>query len=132
MLSIRVDDNAAGQVICLLVGELDLYAVPRFRQTLAQLPSGSRVLIDVSDVAFVDSAVLPRLPAARPNPDESRRSLIYSNVSSSRGRMMLTTMLRGTFASWCSSSPIRGTGSISRSSSGHASTLPYRVFRRSA
>ena len=32
--------------------------------------------------------------------------------------MMFTTMLRGTLAIWCSSSPTSGTGSISRSSSG--------------
>ena len=46
--------------------------------------------------------------------------------------MMLTTMLRGTFAIWCSSSPTSGTGSISRSSSGLDCTLPYSVFSRSA
>ena len=41
-----------------------------------------------------------------------------------RGRMMFTTMLRGTLAIWCSSSPTSGTGSISRSSSGLDCTLP--------
>ena len=51
--------------------------------------------------------------------------LDISKVSSSRGRMMFTTMLRGTLAIWCSSSPTSGTGSISRSSSGEDCTLPY-------
>jgi anti-sigma B factor antagonist len=61
MLSVKVDGNAAGQVICRLAGVLDLHAVPHFRQALADLPSGSRVLIDMSDVSFVDSAGLGAL-----------------------------------------------------------------------
>jgi anti-sigma B factor antagonist len=61
MLGVKVDGNAAGQVICRVVGELDLYGVPHFRQVLADLPSGSRVLIDLSDVSFVDSAGLGAL-----------------------------------------------------------------------
>jgi anti-sigma B factor antagonist len=61
MLSVNVDQSPVGRVICRLVGELDVHAVPRFRQSLADLPSGSRVLIDVSDVAFVDSTGLGAL-----------------------------------------------------------------------
>ena len=61
MLSVRVDGNTLGQVMCRLAGELDLYSVPRFRQALADLPSGVRVLIDLSDVSFVDSAGLGAL-----------------------------------------------------------------------
>jgi anti-anti-sigma factor len=58
MLSIQVDRNGTDQVICRLAGELDLPAVAQFRQELADLPSGSRVLIEISDVSFVDSAGL--------------------------------------------------------------------------
>jgi anti-sigma B factor antagonist len=58
MLSIKVDRNGDDQVICRLAGELELSAVAQFRQELADLPAGSRVLIEMSDVSFVDSAGL--------------------------------------------------------------------------
>jgi anti-sigma B factor antagonist len=61
MLSIKVDGNATGPVICRPSGELDLYTVCQFREALADLPSGSRVLIDMSDVSFVDAAGLGAL-----------------------------------------------------------------------
>jgi anti-sigma B factor antagonist len=61
MLGVKVDGHAAGQAICQVVGELDLYGAPYFRQVLADLPSGTRVLIDLSDVSFVDSAGLGAL-----------------------------------------------------------------------
>ncbi len=61
MLTVNVDGNAIGQVICRPAGELDLYSVCQFRQALAELPCGSRVLIDMSDVSFVDAAGLGAL-----------------------------------------------------------------------
>ena len=56
MFTIDVDKDATGRVICRPVGELDLYTVPRFRQALAGLAWGSQVVIDMSGVAFIDSA----------------------------------------------------------------------------
>jgi anti-anti-sigma factor len=61
MFSIRVDEQADGHVICRPMGELDIYAVYQFRQALADLPLGSRVLIDMSDVSFVDASGLGAL-----------------------------------------------------------------------
>ena len=61
MLSIDVEEIAGDQIICRLAGELDLSAVAQFRQVLADVPSGSRVLIDLSAVSFVDSAGLGAL-----------------------------------------------------------------------
>ena len=61
MLSINVDRIGGDQVICRLVGELDLSVVAQFRQALADVPSASRVLIDLSAVSFVDSAGLGAL-----------------------------------------------------------------------
>ena len=43
------------------VGELDAYTVPQFREALADLASSSRLLIDLSDVPFMDSAGLGAL-----------------------------------------------------------------------
>ncbi len=56
MFMINVDTDATGRLICRLAGELDLYTVCQFRQALADLDSGSRVVIDMSGVSFVDSA----------------------------------------------------------------------------
>jgi len=61
MLSINVDRIGSDQVICRLTGELDLSAVAQFRQALADVPSPSRVLIELSSVSFVDSAGLGAL-----------------------------------------------------------------------
>jgi anti-anti-sigma factor len=61
MLNIRVDEDVDGYVTCRPMGELDIYAVYQFRQALADMPSGSRVLIDMSDVSFVDASGLGAL-----------------------------------------------------------------------
>jgi anti-anti-sigma factor len=63
MLSVKGAETVGGHVVCRPVGELDLSAAPTLRQALADVPSGSRVLIDLSDVSFVDSAGLGALIA---------------------------------------------------------------------
>ncbi|MHB1487918.1 MAG: STAS domain-containing protein [Acidimicrobiales bacterium] len=60
MLSVEVDE-AEGYTICRPVGELDAYTVSQFREALAELVSSPRLLIDMSDVPFVDSAGLGAL-----------------------------------------------------------------------
>ena len=58
MLTIELDETEDGYTICRPVGELDAFTVSQFRQTLAELASSSRLLIDMSGVPFVDSAGL--------------------------------------------------------------------------
>ena len=66
-------------------------------------------------------------------PAVSRRARTISKISSKRGRMIPTSMERGTWlGSDPPSSPISGTLMISRSSDGEGMALPYRVFMRSA
>lgn len=60
VLSVEVDE-AEGYTICRPVGELDAYTVSQFREALAELASSPRLLIDMSDVPFVDSAGLGAL-----------------------------------------------------------------------
>ena len=64
MFSVNVDGNVGGQMFCRLGGELDLSAAPAFRRALADVPSGARVLLDMSAVTFVDSAGLGALVGA--------------------------------------------------------------------
>ena len=60
MLDIQLE-TGDGYVICRPVGELDAFTVSQFRQSLAELASNPRILIDMSGVPFVDSAGLGAL-----------------------------------------------------------------------
>jgi anti-sigma B factor antagonist len=60
VLEIRLDDGD-GYVICRPVGELDAYTVGQFREALGELASTPKLLIDMSEVPFVDSAGLGAL-----------------------------------------------------------------------
>ena len=60
MLDIQIVE-ADGHTVCRPVGELDAYTVPQFRESLAELASTARLLIDLSEVPFMDSAGLGAL-----------------------------------------------------------------------
>ena len=60
MLEIHVEE-AAAYTLCRPVGELDAYTVSQFREVLAELASSPRLLIDLSEVPFMDSAGLGAL-----------------------------------------------------------------------
>jgi anti-sigma B factor antagonist len=50
-----------GYVLCRPVGELDAYTVAQFREALTDLAAHRYVLIDLSEVPFMDSAGLGAL-----------------------------------------------------------------------
>ena len=60
MLEIQVEAGDA-YTVCRPIGELDAFTVSQFRQSLAELASQPRLLIDMSAVPFVDSAGLGAL-----------------------------------------------------------------------
>lgn len=60
MLHIQLEERD-GYTICRPVGELDAYTVGQFRESLADLATRPKLLIDMSDVPFVDSAGLGAL-----------------------------------------------------------------------
>ena len=60
MLHIDLDERD-DYTICRPVGELDAYTVGQFREALGELASRPKLLIDMSDVPFVDSAGLGAL-----------------------------------------------------------------------
>ena len=60
MLEIQVEESA-DHTVCRPVGELDAYTVGQFRESLAELSSAPRLLIDLSAVPFMDSAGLGAL-----------------------------------------------------------------------
>ena len=64
MLTIHLDDTQQGLIVLTPVGELDAFTVSRFRQQVAQVAAGSRVVIDMSGVPFLDSSGLGALIGA--------------------------------------------------------------------
>ncbi|MGZ4711183.1 MAG: STAS domain-containing protein [Acidimicrobiales bacterium] len=60
VLEIHVEENAT-YTLCRPVGELDAYTVGQFREALVELASKRRLLIDLSEVPFMDSAGLGAL-----------------------------------------------------------------------
>lgn len=60
MLEIEVDDNGS-HTLCRPIGELDAYTVTDFRDSLVGLATKPRVVIDLSEVPFMDSAGLGAL-----------------------------------------------------------------------
>ena len=52
---------SSGFTICRPVGELDAYTVGQFREALGELATRPKLLIDMSEVPFVDSAGLGAL-----------------------------------------------------------------------
>ena len=60
MLEITVERHD-DYVLCRPAGELDAYTVAQFREALTELSDESYVLVDLSDVPFMDSAGLGAL-----------------------------------------------------------------------
>ena len=60
MLEIHVEETTS-YTLCRPVGELDAYTVGQFREALVELAAVPRLLIDLSDVPFMDSAGLGAL-----------------------------------------------------------------------
>ena len=60
MLNIQLDEGD-DYTVCRPVGELDAYTVGQFREALGELASKPKLLIDMSEVPFVDSAGLGAL-----------------------------------------------------------------------
>lgn len=60
MLEVKIEPGD-GYTVCRPIGELDAFTVSQFRQVLAEQASRPRLLIDMSEVPFVDSAGLGAL-----------------------------------------------------------------------
>lgn len=60
MLEIQVEQST-DYIVCRPLGELDAYTVGQFRESLAELAGTARLLIDLSEVPFMDSAGLGAL-----------------------------------------------------------------------
>jgi anti-sigma B factor antagonist len=91
VLTIQLDKTDNGVTICRPVGELDAFTVSQFRQSLAELASSNRLLIDMSAVPFVDSAGLGALIGGI-----RRARELGGDVAVACNRPTLTRLLRTT------------------------------------
>lgn len=60
-MSVGWDTTAEGYLVCRPRGDLDSYSVGAFRQAVADMASSPHVIVDLSEVTFVDSAGLGAL-----------------------------------------------------------------------
>ena len=60
MLDIQIEESR-DYVVCRPEGELDAFTVSQFREVLAELSTKPRLVIDLSEVPFMDSAGLGAL-----------------------------------------------------------------------
>lgn len=61
VLEVHQEEAQDGTAVCRPRGEIDSFTAPRLRQALAGLASARRLVVDLSDVGFIDSAGLGAL-----------------------------------------------------------------------
>ncbi len=77
--------------LCRPVGELDAYTVGQFREALAGLADENRLLIDLSDVPFMDSAGLGALIGGIRRAREADGQVVVSCSRPTLTRLLHTT-----------------------------------------
>ena len=90
MLDIQVEDGGK-YTICRPVGELDAFTVGQFRESLNDLGSAGRLLIDLSGVPFLDSAGLGALIGAVRRSREAGGDVAVYGARPAVARLLHTT-----------------------------------------
>lgn len=90
MLEINVEPND-GFSVCRLAGEVDAYTVGEFREALSGITDVSRLIIDLSEVPFMDSAGLGALIGGIRKVRESDGDVAVVSSKASLNRLLHTT-----------------------------------------
>lgn len=90
MLEINVEPTESYH-ICRLVGEVDAYTVSEFRDALGGIEGVSRLIIDLSEVPFMDSAGLGALIGGIRRVRESDGDVGVISTTESLNRLLHTT-----------------------------------------
>lgn len=90
MLEIQVTEGE-GYTLCRPVGELDAYTVSSFRDALGRLATVRKLVIDLSDVPFLDSAGLGALIAGIRRARENGGEVALACDRSTLMRLLHTT-----------------------------------------
>jgi anti-sigma B factor antagonist len=93
MLDIQLDEGPDGHRICRPAGEIDASTVSQFRAVLGDLATNPRVVIDLSDVTFVDSAGLGALIGGIRRTRELGGDVVLACPRPSMARLLRTTGL---------------------------------------
>jgi anti-sigma B factor antagonist len=93
MLDIQLDEGPEGHQICRPAGEIDAATVSQFRAVLGELSENLRVVIDLSDVTFVDSAGLGALIGGIRRTRELGGDVVLACPRPSMARLLRTTGL---------------------------------------
>lgn len=91
MLDIEVEETAAC-TICRPRGELDAFSVGRLRERLGALVAADRLVIDLSEVPFLDSAGIGALIGAIRKTREHGGSVAVACSRTNLLRLLQTTM----------------------------------------
>lgn len=96
-MEIQVDTNDS-QVSVAVAGEVDAHNCHQLGEAiLGALPQGADVVVDASDLAFIDSSAISELLRVRQVVDESGGSMSIQNAGSSVRRVLEITGLLETF-----------------------------------
>lgn len=90
MLEINVEPND-GFSVCRLAGEVDAYTVGEFREALGGIGDVQRLIIDLSEVPFMDSAGLGALIGGIRKVREAEGDVAVVSTTASLNRLLHTT-----------------------------------------
>lgn len=93
MLEIAVEpsEEADGYHVCRLSGEVDAYTVGEFREALAGIENVRWLIIDLSEVPFMDSAGLGALIGGIRRVREAEGDVAVVSTTASLNRLLHTT-----------------------------------------
>jgi len=93
MLEIKVEssDEGEGYHVCRLAGEVDAYTVGEFREALAGIDDVRWLIIDLSEVPFMDSAGLGALIGGIRRVREAEGDVAVISTTASLNRLLHTT-----------------------------------------
>jgi anti-sigma B factor antagonist len=95
MLIVEKGQEADGCIVCRVVGELDLSTVTQLRDSLADLAGSPRLVLDLSDVPFVDSAGLGALVGGIRRVREHGGDVVVACSRRTLGRLLRMTGFEG-------------------------------------
>lgn len=90
-IAVEASDEGEGYHVCRLAGEVDAYTVGDFREALAGIENVRWLIIDLSEVPFMDSAGLGALIGGIRRVREADGDVAVISTTASLNRLLHTT-----------------------------------------
>lgn len=90
-INVEANDEGDGYHLCRLSGEVDAYTVGEFRETLSNIENVRWLIIDLSEVPFMDSAGLGALIGAIRRVREGDGDVAVVSVNPGLNKLLHTT-----------------------------------------